>query len=229
MCTQHVSCVSLQPITADIGTQRTNQWDGAWGQTGMIFRGPGFLAVLWYGSYPTPLPSLSSTTDRLRKKDNLLTGEGMREEPKITQLRKAWFSIHHSIISGDRVVTWQKNLKKQKREKESMLRDPPALRGSGSLFDPMGNQSEEEKHVTWQNLTNRTQCGDVWDRPFHIEEDNLCKRGRGVKVATQINYIREGVIPTYLQGRYPTCTAGLKGNYRWCFSPPKLDVRFVQI
>ena len=56
----------------------------------IIYRGPGFLAVLWFGSYPTPsnpppLPSVSSTgdTQELRKR-YLRTGEGrkgMGEEP----------------------------------------------------------------------------------------------------------------------------------------------------
>jgi hypothetical protein len=29
----------------------------------MIYRGPGFLAILWFGSSPPPLPSVSSTGD----------------------------------------------------------------------------------------------------------------------------------------------------------------------
>jgi hypothetical protein len=59
-----------------------------------------------------------------------------------------------------------------------------------------------------------------------MEEDNLCKRGRGVKVAKQINYIREGVIPTYLQdGTYLYCWIERKLSVLFL---PKIDVRFVQ-
>jgi hypothetical protein len=48
----------------------------------MIYRGPGFLAVLWFGSSPTPFPpSPASKLDRrhigrLRKRDKLRRGEG---------------------------------------------------------------------------------------------------------------------------------------------------------
>ncbi len=65
----------------------------------MIYRGPDFLsAVVWLGS----LPTLSSTsiiskhdrrhTGRLRKKDNLLTGEGGRglARSRIIWPQKAW-------------------------------------------------------------------------------------------------------------------------------------------
>jgi hypothetical protein len=48
-----------------------------------IYRGPGFLASVWFGSSPTPspptLPSESSTGDhigRLIKRDNLAEGDG---------------------------------------------------------------------------------------------------------------------------------------------------------
>ncbi len=56
----------------------------------IIYRGPGFLAVLWFGSSPTPsnppLPSVCWTGDTqgLRNRDNLLTeegeGKGMRSQ-----------------------------------------------------------------------------------------------------------------------------------------------------
>jgi hypothetical protein len=46
----------------------------------MFYRGPGFLAVVWFGSClpPPPLPSVSSTGDTQgdwEKRDNLLKGE----------------------------------------------------------------------------------------------------------------------------------------------------------
>ncbi len=52
------------------------------------FKGPDFLSVVWFGSYPTPLtppPPVSKLhrrhTGRLRKRDNLLTGDGLGEGP----------------------------------------------------------------------------------------------------------------------------------------------------
>jgi hypothetical protein len=53
-------------------------------------RWPGFLAVAWFSSSSTPsLPSLVSKldrqhTERLRKRDKLLTGRGVGEEPNRT-------------------------------------------------------------------------------------------------------------------------------------------------
>ncbi len=47
----------------------------------MIYRGPGILAVVWFGFYPTPLlPSAVSKLDarhirRLKKRDNFLMKE----------------------------------------------------------------------------------------------------------------------------------------------------------
>jgi hypothetical protein len=49
----------------------------------MIYRGPGFLAVVFIGSSPTP-------SGRLRREDILLKeeGEGVGEEPNHTTARK---------------------------------------------------------------------------------------------------------------------------------------------
>ncbi len=60
----------------------------------IIYRGPGFLAVVWYGSFPTPIPPLSrqkARPGRLRKRDYSILadrweGEGVGEEPN--QARK---------------------------------------------------------------------------------------------------------------------------------------------
>jgi hypothetical protein len=46
----------------------------------MIYGEPGLLAVVWFGSSPTPSPSLvimldRQHTGRLRKRDNVLTGD----------------------------------------------------------------------------------------------------------------------------------------------------------
>jgi hypothetical protein len=67
------------------------------------YRGPGFLAVVWFVSLPPPFSRQKVgpwTLDigRLRKRDNLLTGEG--EGAKSCDGEKAWSSINHSIISG---------------------------------------------------------------------------------------------------------------------------------
>ncbi len=41
----------------------------------MVYKGPGCLAIVLFGSSPTPsCPTLTE----LRKRDNLLTGEGVR-------------------------------------------------------------------------------------------------------------------------------------------------------
>jgi hypothetical protein len=54
----------------------------------MIYRGPGFLAVVCVGS-PPPESSTGGPTEKLRKRYNLLTGEGGgEEEPKHMTARK---------------------------------------------------------------------------------------------------------------------------------------------
>ncbi len=67
----------------------------------------GFLAVVCFGSSPTPLlPSSVSKLDRrhtgrLRKRDNLMTGEwGGGGRGAESYDRKAWSSINHSVLSG---------------------------------------------------------------------------------------------------------------------------------
>ncbi len=74
-----------------------------------IYRRPGFLAVVWFGSSPSPFPpSLVSKLDRrhtgrLRKRDNLLTGKGGDGDggrgAESYVRKKAWPSINHSILS----------------------------------------------------------------------------------------------------------------------------------
>ncbi len=61
----------------------------------MLYRRPGFPAVVWFGSLPIPPPIsvrnlVRRNTERLRNWDNLLTGEVGRggEEPNHTTLRK---------------------------------------------------------------------------------------------------------------------------------------------
>jgi hypothetical protein len=54
----------------------------------MIYRGPGFLAVLWFGSSksPPPLPSVRSTGDT---QEDLLTGEEGRRRSQIIRQRES--------------------------------------------------------------------------------------------------------------------------------------------
>jgi hypothetical protein len=74
----------------------------------MIYRGPAFLAFVLFVSLPTPFcPSPVSKLDRrhtgrLRKRDNLLTGEeeGVRGEAELYESERAWSSVNHSILSG---------------------------------------------------------------------------------------------------------------------------------
>ncbi len=71
----------------------------------MIYQGPGFLAVAGFGSSPILPPHPSKIdrrhTGRLRKRDNLLTGEGGGGGggAKSYDSMKAWSSINHSKLS----------------------------------------------------------------------------------------------------------------------------------
>ncbi len=74
----------------------------------MIYRGPGFLAVIWFGSSPTDLPHLPSASCpsfsvflHVCRRSSLLTWEGGRGwEAKSNDREKAWPSINRSILSG---------------------------------------------------------------------------------------------------------------------------------
>jgi hypothetical protein len=73
----------------------------------MIFWGPGFLAVVWFGSSPTPLPSTRSHSFLV-----FLCVTGRREvwgggggEAKSYDCKKAWSSINHSILAGLNGIT----------------------------------------------------------------------------------------------------------------------------
>ncbi len=73
----------------------------------IIYRGPGFLRVLWFGSSPTPSSNLSrqnaqpGTNRKTEKERHMLTVEGrVGEEPNHNR-KKAWSSITHSILSRE--------------------------------------------------------------------------------------------------------------------------------
>jgi hypothetical protein len=68
----------------------------------MIYRGPGFLAVVWFTSWPTPsspLPSVISTSDTQKdwKERQLADGRGGEGGQQGTE---SYNSINHSILSG---------------------------------------------------------------------------------------------------------------------------------
>ncbi len=65
-----------------------------------IYRGPCFLAIVWFGSYPTPSSRKldQQHTGRLRTRENLLTEEGVGA--KSYDGEKTWSSINHSILPG---------------------------------------------------------------------------------------------------------------------------------
>ncbi len=74
----------------------------------MIYRGPGFLAIVWFDSSPTPSPSSSgSKLDRqhtgTEKERQVMywreRGEGGGWGAKPYDRKKAWSSINNSILS----------------------------------------------------------------------------------------------------------------------------------
>ncbi len=79
----------------------------------IIYRGQGFLAVIWFGSFAAPPPPITVSkldrrhTGRLRKRDNLLTGEGVGGGwgAESYNCQKTWSSVNHSILSGQHPLT----------------------------------------------------------------------------------------------------------------------------
>ncbi len=76
----------------------------------IIYSGPGFFAVVWFASSPTPSSPPPSpvrkldwrNTGRLRKRDNLLTGEGKKgwgRRQIIRPQESQALSINHSVLS----------------------------------------------------------------------------------------------------------------------------------
>ncbi len=71
----------------------------------IIYRGPGFLAVVWLAPPPPPLTSISSTGDTYRKTererqlfDRRVGGGGVGA--KSYDSKNAWSSINHKILFG---------------------------------------------------------------------------------------------------------------------------------
>ncbi len=73
----------------------------------MVNRGPGFLVVVWFDSFQSPLLSspvsklVGRHTGRQRKRDNLLTGESGGGAQSY-DWKKAWSSINYSVLSERR-------------------------------------------------------------------------------------------------------------------------------
>ncbi len=73
----------------------------------MNYWGPGFLSVVWFGSFPTTPPPPPRTVSKLSlfitvcRRSSLLKGEegGGVGGAKSYEGEKAWFSINHSILS----------------------------------------------------------------------------------------------------------------------------------
>ncbi len=83
-------------------------FDESWGREyWMMYRRPGFLAVVWFGSSPPPpLPSVTSPR-RLRKRYNFLTGEVEKGGGRVGESydnKEAWSSLNHSVFSGESLM-----------------------------------------------------------------------------------------------------------------------------
>ncbi len=77
----------------------------------MIYRGPGFLVVGWFASTPTFSPSPVSKLDqrhtgRLKMTPCWQGGRSGRGAESCDH-KKAWFSMHHSILSGVIEIRWK--------------------------------------------------------------------------------------------------------------------------
>jgi hypothetical protein len=77
-------------------------FSGSSTQKEIIYRDPGFLAVVWFGSSFSAVSSTDETHRRLRKRDKLLTvgGGGDGRGAESYDRKKAWYSINHSILCG---------------------------------------------------------------------------------------------------------------------------------
>jgi hypothetical protein len=105
----------------------------------MIYRGPDFLAVVWFGSSPTPSPSpaLPAAHRKTEKKIHLAdwrVGAGVKS---YDTSEKAWSSINHSIFSswerGGRRKRNSGTLRASKKghEEEGEKENEARIRGGG--------------------------------------------------------------------------------------------------
>jgi len=100
-------CGSAQPYLTQVGAA------GGWGgvcatrEYWIIYRGPRFLAVVWFGSLPTHFPLLPwssclsfSVFLCVTSLSSLLTGERGWASSQIIGREKAWPSINRAVLSG---------------------------------------------------------------------------------------------------------------------------------
>ncbi len=69
----------------------------------IVYRGPGFLALIWFGSSPAPshpLPSVSSCCDTQEDGERETTFWQGGGGAKSNDSEKDWSSINHSILAG---------------------------------------------------------------------------------------------------------------------------------
>ncbi len=95
--------------TIFIMNRKISKYKKYYGQRVLIdlYRGPGYFAVVRFGSSPTPSPSSVSNIDRrytrkLRMRDNLLSGrggQGRGGRGAEAYRKKGWSSVKHSILS----------------------------------------------------------------------------------------------------------------------------------
>ena len=103
----HLTILSLQTIFENLGissatmhrepckTNSQNTYRKYW----MVYRGPGFLAVVWVG--PSTLPSVSSTRKTLKERQVVKGegGEGGGRGAESYDRKKAWSSINLLILT----------------------------------------------------------------------------------------------------------------------------------
>ncbi len=111
----------------------------------MNYRGPGFLAIVWFGSFPLPYP----TTHRgLRKRDNLLTGEGCRGEERSQFIwRRKSLVLYNTLntLWGELTIV-SKTYHNNKR-----IMDPLGTQGCSKLWCSGRKTSSTVTHTQWHN------------------------------------------------------------------------------
>ncbi len=115
----------------------------------MIYRGPGFLAVIWFGSSPnpfSPFPSVSSTGDTQEdeKERQVVDGRGGgqgRGWAESYDHKKAWSSMNHSIfsvrtINNNHSTNKNKHITDSYSTPDNSKRQPTALKKHNEAVNP---------------------------------------------------------------------------------------------
>ncbi len=137
----------------------------------MIYRGPGFLAVLWFGSSPAcclPFMVFLFVAGKGR-------GEGGGRGAKSCAPEIAWPSTYHSILSGSffSIISYLLELHSSPRPGISSLFSvtrtvPVALKTNHGVADP--NQSQNSKNLHWIRIWELllVNPGSASLPPFHV-------------------------------------------------------------